>query len=84
MNTPPRTLPPHPDLDQLRRQAKDLLEAFRAGDTTAIAEVQAHYRGAESAALAARCAAGAGPRLRIRQLAQAEGVCRWRHRGRDD
>jgi ankyrin repeat protein len=60
MNNPPRTpgpdrpipptstrsLPKHPDLDQLRRQAKELLEAFRAGDTTAIAEVQAHYRGA--------------------------------------
>ena len=32
-NTPPtRTLRPHPDLDQLKRQAKELLDAFRAGD----------------------------------------------------
>jgi hypothetical protein len=52
MNTPTRQLPPHPDLDHLRRQAKDLLEAFREGDATAIAEVQAHYRGATSAAFA--------------------------------
>jgi ankyrin repeat protein len=52
VNTPTRRLPPHPDLDHLRRQAKDLLEAFRAGDPTVIAEVQAHYRGATSAAFA--------------------------------
>lgn len=52
MNTPTRRLPPHPDLDHLRRQAKDLLEAFRTGDATAVAEVQAHYRGATTAAFA--------------------------------
>jgi ankyrin repeat protein len=52
VNTPTRTLPPRPDLDQLRRQSKELLETFRAGDTTAIAEVQAHYRGAELTAFA--------------------------------
>jgi hypothetical protein len=52
VNTPTRRLPPHPDLDQLRRQAKELLEAFRAGDTTAITQVQAHYHGAESTAFA--------------------------------
>jgi ankyrin repeat protein len=50
--TPTRTLPPHPHFDQLKRQAKELLEAFRAGDATAIAEVAAHYRGAESTAFA--------------------------------
>jgi hypothetical protein len=50
--TPTRRLPPHPDLDQLRRQAKELLEAFRAGETTAIAEVQAHYRAPDSTAFA--------------------------------
>jgi ankyrin repeat protein len=52
VNTPTRTLPPHPDLEQLRCQAKELLETFRAGDTTAIAEVQAHHRGAELTAFA--------------------------------
>ncbi len=29
-------LPPHPDLDQLRRQAKDLLRAAQHGDTDAV------------------------------------------------
>jgi ankyrin repeat protein len=52
VNTPTRTLPPRPDLDQLKHQAKELLDAFRAGDATAIAEVQAHYRGAEPTAFA--------------------------------
>jgi hypothetical protein len=50
--TPTRTLPPHPHFDQLKRQAKELLEAFRAGDATAVAEVAAHYRVAGSAAFA--------------------------------
>ena len=40
---PTRKLREHPDLDQLRRQAKELLEAFSAGDTSAVAEVNAHY-----------------------------------------
>ena len=34
----------HPDLDQLKRQAKELLAAFLAGEPDAVAEVQAHYR----------------------------------------
>src|SRR5262245_8566058 len=36
-----RSLPAHPDLDQLRRQAKELLRAAQAGDTAAIARIQA-------------------------------------------
>jgi ankyrin repeat protein len=35
------SLPAHPDLAQLRRQAKDLLRAARAGDTDAIARIGA-------------------------------------------
>jgi ankyrin repeat protein len=34
-------LPTHPNLDQLRRQAKDLLRAAQTGDTAAIARIQA-------------------------------------------
>jgi len=45
---PTRTLREHPDLDQLKRQAKELLEAFRAGDADAVSEVQAHYHGANA------------------------------------
>jgi ankyrin repeat protein len=37
----------HPDLDQLKRQAKELLGAFRAGDEAASAEVAAHFEGAD-------------------------------------
>jgi ankyrin repeat protein len=42
----------HPDLDQLKRQAKELLEAFRAGDTAVSAEVGAHFEGADRAKFA--------------------------------
>lgn len=46
---PARTLPLQPSLAHLRRQAKDLLHAFREGDATAASEVNAHYRGADPA-----------------------------------
>src|SRR5262245_17303007 len=35
------SLPTHPDLDQLRRQAKELLCAAQAGDPAAIARIRA-------------------------------------------
>jgi ankyrin repeat protein len=41
-----RTLRENPDLDQLKRQAKELLEAYLAGAEPAVAEVAAHYRDA--------------------------------------
>jgi hypothetical protein len=37
---PHRHLPVRPDLDQLRHQAKDLLRAIHAGDSSALAELQ--------------------------------------------
>jgi ankyrin repeat protein len=37
----------HPNLDQLRRQAKELLAAFREGDADAVAEVRVRYRDAD-------------------------------------
>ena len=36
---PRRRLPENPNLEQLHKQAKDLLRAYRAGDAVAIAEV---------------------------------------------
>jgi hypothetical protein len=39
---PERQLPVCPNLDQLRRQAKDLLRTVRSGDEAAIAELQRH------------------------------------------
>ncbi len=44
-----REMREQPDLEQLKRQAKELLEAFRNGDTDAITEVNAHYPGANPA-----------------------------------
>jgi ankyrin repeat protein len=41
---PTRRLPPNPSLEQLRKQAKDLLERYRAQDPAAVAEVQQFER----------------------------------------
>jgi ankyrin repeat protein len=49
---PTRAFREHTDLDQLKRQAKELLEAFRAGDPAAISEVNAHFRAADADAFA--------------------------------
>lgn len=46
---PTRVMREHPNLDQLKRQAKELLEAFTAGEHDAVAEVNAHYREADAA-----------------------------------
>ena len=43
-STPTRKLPAKPNLNQLKKQAKDLLKAFQAGEAAAVAEVRAHYR----------------------------------------
>ena len=47
-----RSLPSRPDLNQLKRQAKELLAAFRVGSPDAITEVASHYRGADAATFA--------------------------------
>ena len=53
MSPAPRpALPERPDLDQLKRQAKELLEAFPPASPDATAEVHAHYRGADPATFA--------------------------------
>jgi len=49
---PTRKLADRPDLDHLKRQAKDLLHAFRDGAPEAVAEVTAHYHDADLATLA--------------------------------
>src|SRR5262249_42450875 len=49
---PTRRLSARPHLDQLKRQARELLDAFRAGDHDARTEVEAHYHGADAAAFA--------------------------------
>jgi ankyrin repeat protein len=49
---PTRRLPARPDLRQLKRQAKELLEAFLAEDTPAVVEVRTHYHSADPSAFA--------------------------------
>jgi ankyrin repeat protein len=39
----PLPLPSHPHLDQLRKQAKDLLAAWRAGDAEALSSLREHH-----------------------------------------
>ena len=49
---PTRRMHEHPDLDQLKRQAKELLRGFLADEPKATAEVQAHYTCADRATFA--------------------------------
>jgi ankyrin repeat protein len=51
-SVPTRTLSDRPHLDQLRRQARELLDAFREGSAGAAEEVHAHYRHADAASFA--------------------------------
>src|SRR5689334_3188194 len=41
---PTRAMRENPDLDQLKRQAKELLEAYRASSSEAVAEVKFYHR----------------------------------------
>jgi ankyrin repeat protein len=49
---PTRSLRENSDLDQLRRQAKELLQAYLGGDEHAVAEVNVHYRDPDPAKFA--------------------------------
>src|SRR6516225_1773508 len=44
---PTRAMRENPDIDQLKRQAKELLEAYRASAAEAVAEVTAYHRTAD-------------------------------------
>src|SRR5262249_53880071 len=47
-----RTWPHRPDFNQFKRQAKELLKAYRSGDANAVAEVQQHEQAPDPAAFA--------------------------------
>jgi ankyrin repeat protein len=66
---PTRRLPKQPSLEQLRKQAKDLLEQYRAGDPAAVAEIQQFERSSDPAAFALNDAQ--------RVLARAYGYESW-------
>lgn len=66
---PTRVLPAQPSLAQLRKQAKELLKVFRAGEAEARAEVERFERGADPATLTLTDAQ--------RVLARAYGFSSW-------
>ncbi len=69
-NSPPsRSLPQHPSLEQLRKQAKDLLDACRAQNPAAVAEIQRFERQPDPASFALSDAQ--------RVLARAYGYASW-------
>jgi ankyrin repeat protein len=68
-STPTRTIRERPDLDQLKRQAKELLAAFLAGEPAATAEVRTHERRADRETFARHDAQ--------RVLARAYGFDSW-------
>src|SRR5579872_4121171 len=65
----PRRLPAQPSLEQLRKQAKELLDRYRGGDAAAIAEVEHHERRPNPAAFALHDAQ--------RVLARSYGFSSW-------
>lgn len=40
----PASLPPNPNLDNLKKQARGLLKAYRAGDSRAVSRVRVHHQ----------------------------------------
>ena len=66
---PTRRLPAQPNLEQLRKQAKDLLAAYRVGDAAAAAEVERFERAPDAAQFALNDAQ--------RVLARAYGYESW-------
>jgi ankyrin repeat protein len=66
---PTRRLPQQPNLEQLKKQAKGLLEQYRAGDSAAMAEIHLYERRADAATFALHDAQ--------RALARAYGYASW-------
>ncbi len=64
-----RQWPYRPDLGQFKRQAKELLKAYRAGDASAVAEVERHEQAPDPAAFALHGAQ--------RVLARSYGFASW-------
>ena len=76
------SLPAAPSLEQLRKQAKELLRAHRAGDAGAVARVGAQHPHPEKPREAGRRAARRRPRARLPELGAAARLRRARRRAR--
>ena len=87
---PTRVMRETPDIDQLKRQARELLEAYRAQSPDAVLEVDAYHRTATPDTFALHDAQFVLARsYGFRELAQAEGRRRGGHdeaavRGREE
>ena len=69
LSHPIRQWPYRPDFNQFKRQAKELLKAYRAGDANAVAEVQRHEQAPDPTAFALHDAQ--------RVLARSYGFTSW-------
>jgi hypothetical protein len=79
LKPPTRAMRENPDIDQLKRQAKELLEAYRKQQPEAVAEVNFYHRTAAPETLALHDAQFVRALLRLRKLAQAQRRRRRRH-----
>jgi len=70
-----RHFPVHPNLEQLKHQAKDLLRAIRSGDPEAIADLEKHHPGKSGKAVSAAEAKLADAQL---ALARSYGLPSWK------
>src|SRR5689334_13736224 len=89
---PTRRLPSRPNLEQLKRQAKDLLSGCAAGDPTALQRLTEHHPRADASALswsdglfaiAREYGFASWPRLKARVETPAEGTLSFRDRIED-
>ncbi len=72
-----KRFPARPDLDQYKKQAKELLTAIRKGDSEALERLRKfHPRNIDPGAAVLADAAGARPRARLRELAEVQAARR--------
>ena len=71
-----RQWPHWPNFNQFKRQVKELLKSYRAGEAGAVAEVERHEQTPDPAAIALHdCATRAGKKLRLHELAETKELC---------
>src|SRR6266542_678815 len=73
----PKSLPPRPNLDQLRNQAKDLLKSFKSGDPEAILRIQENHPQRSKASKANDRATGLSLSDAQRVIAREYGFTSW-------
>ena len=81
MAPPPRVLPPHPSLEQLKNQAKTLLTAARSGDSAALERLARYFPELRPSPLGGLSAGATTPTPRLSQaqlvIAREHGFASW-------